>query len=362
MPRRRDNARVLGPSQHPKGWKVTTVDPRANGGTGKRSYRYLGSLEEAQDWKRVVEARLARLESRTITNAIDSYSQHQQEQGNEDVSHVEVTRRLRLFFPNPDMLLGQVTAERARGYYDAFRQRLRHDGQPISVAYHRAALINARSLFTWCIGEGWLHANPFAAVKGVGRRNSGKVQHTGDEVRKLYAHCIARAEAGDRGALGVLMALLMALRSSDVTRRIVRDVDLDGTVLRVWDGKSKKSNRPRKIPAVLQPMLRELAAGRPAFEPLFKTPYTESGHHTRRWLEQVMEKLCEAAGVPYVCPHALKGTAGTLMAETGAAADVIADHLSHEKTSTTTRHYVAPGALEQGQAERAFRVIAGGSK
>jgi hypothetical protein len=37
-----------------------------------------------------------------------------------------------------------------------------------------------------------------------------------------------------------------------------------------------------------------------------------------------------------------------------------ADHLSHEKVSTTQKHYVAAGAVQTAQAERAFAVIAGG--
>jgi len=64
-----------------------------------------------------------------------------------------------------------------------------------------------------------------------------------------------------------------------------------------------KSNRPRKIPVVLQ-LVRVLVKNRDPFEPLFKTPYTKSGFHTRRWLEEAMARLCKAAGVPYVCPHA----------------------------------------------------------
>jgi integrase len=143
--------------------------------------------------------------------------------------------------------------------------------------------------------------NPLAGVKGVGRRNAGKQQHTGDEARRLYPFCLARAESGDAAALGVQMALLMALRSGEITRRVVRDVDLDATVLRVYDGKTLKSNRPRKIPEVLQPMLRNLVAGREPFEPLFWTPYTESGHHTptpplagsrRPWCVSARRRTC----------------------------------------------------------------------
>ena len=107
-------------------------------------------------------------------------------------------------------------------------------------------------------------------------------------------------------------------------------------------------------------MLRRLIANRNAFAPLFWTPYTESGHHTRRWLEEAMVRFCEAAGVTYVCSYALEGTAATLLAQTGEIADRIADHLSHEESATTSRHYLAPGAIEQAQASRAFAVIAGG--
>ena len=73
-----------------------------------------------------------------------------------------------------------------------------------------------------------------------------------------------------------------------------------------------------------------------------------------------MDRFCEAAGVPYVCPHALKGTAGSILAETGESADVIANHLSHEEVATTMKHYVRPGAVEAGQTERVLAVIAGG--
>ena len=292
--------------------------------------------------------------------AIEQYRTYLHEKGTGEISYKETTRRLKLFFPDLAMPVCRVTSERAKAYYEAFRQRRKKNGEPISVDYHRCTLINARSFLAWAVEHQFLQANPLVNVKGVGRRNAGKQQHTGDETRKLYTHCLARAEAGDEAAMGVLMALLMALRSGDITRRQVRDVDLDATVLRVYDGKTLKSNRPRKIPEVLQPMLRKLIANRDAFAPLFWTPYTQSGHHTRRWLEEAMVRFCEAAGVTYVCPHALKGTAATLLAQTGELADRIADHLSHEESATTSRHYVAPGAIEQAQATRAFAVIAGG--
>jgi integrase len=159
-----------------------------------------------------------------------------------------------------------------------------------------------------------------------------------------------------------MMQLAMALRSSDLTRRIVRDVDLDGTQLIIEDGKSDKSNEPRVIPEKLQPYVRQLVAGRSPMEPLFKTPHTKDGHHSHHWMWQAQERFCRLAGVPHFCPHSLKGVSGTVIAKRGAAGNIVMDHLSHEEDATTFRHYVDRGLVEGAQAEQAFRVIAGGRR
>ncbi len=370
MPRRQDDRpRVLGPVWcASKGyWRVTTIDPEQVDPRNRSRERYFAEREEAQEYRDLKAAALERLRGVTVKAAIDGYKQHLNEKGTGAVSYNETVRRLQLFFPDHAMLIGRVTTERAEQYYKVFRQRrkVRKDGSdagPISVSYHRAALINARSFANWCVKQGWLPSNPFAAVEGIGQRNAGKLQHTGDESRKFYSYCWTLAQNGDNAALGVLMALSMALRSSDITRRIVRDVDLDSTVLRITDGKTKKSNEPREIPLALQPLLRQLVAGRDPFEPLFKTPYTKTGHHTRRWLEEAMSRFCEAAGVPYVCPHALKGTAGSILAKRGALGNQIFEYLSHEEGATTKRHYVPGDAIEQAETRAGLALIMGGNR
>lgn len=141
---------------------------------------------------------------------------------------------------------------------------------------------------------------------------------------------------------------------------------MGGTKLRVGVGssmksKTKKGDRLRHIPEVLQPIIADLVLDRPAHEPLFMTA-TEGGFHTKSWLLAAAKRFCRDAGVPYVCPHGLKGTSGTLLAEAGALADQIAEHLSHERQSTTRTSYVAEGALANAEAQRAFQVIAGGRR
>jgi len=358
--RRDDRPRVLGPyyREDRQQWRITTVDPRAATATGRKRDRYFATEQEAQEFKELKQEQLVRLESITIEAAIESYGKYLSEDKG-TIGSGETVRRLRAFFPDLALPLGRMAPDLCKEYYEAFRQR-EHCGRKISVSYHRATLINARSLFKWCVGKGWVRVNPLASVEGVGKRNRGKMKHTGNEVRKLYAHIFPLAETGDCAALGVLSVLTMALRSSDLTRRLVRDVDLDATQLNISIAKTEMSEEPRVIPDALRPLFRRLVEGRDAFEPLFKTPYTKSGHHTRRWLEEAMRRFCAAAGVPYVCPHALKGTAGNILAKRGELGNRIAEYLSHEDESTTFKHYVDREIVEQAERGRALTVIQGG--
>jgi integrase len=366
-------ARVLGPARHAKGWKVTLVDPQANGGAGRRSYRYFRELEAAQDWKLTLDARLQRLAGFTVARTLDDYEAHLKLNNTEDYA-VELCRRLRLFFePVLGHQLGRLTEERAGELYTAFRARTYTVGseakgtlrqKPYSVAHHRHGLITARSFLRWCVKKKLVNSNPLDEVEGVGKRDTGKPTHNADEAQRLYKWVTWKAtrpgpaaRADREAAIGVLMCQTMALRSSDVRKRLVRDVELGASRLGITGGKSKKSNRPRRIPAPIQPLVRQLAANRQALEPLFLAD--KGGFHTKTWLRAAMQRFCRDAGVPYIPPHGLKGTAGAIADEVGALADQIADFLSHEETRTGDTHYV-PGMGTEGQAARALAVITGG--
>lgn len=312
----------------------------------------------------MTEERLGRLEGTTFMVALDAFEIALRERGNLENSIVETMRRLRAFFdPVTCMQVARLRQEKAAELYVSFRE-----GR--AVDHHRNALANAKGFMAWCMEErGWISESVLAKVKCVGKKKRGKPQFTGDESQTWFAYLDAKA--GKRGsvherqesdaAIGLLMLLMMALRQGDVVKRLVRDVDLQGTVLRVSGGKTEKSNRPRKIPAQLQPLLRMITTGRDAHEQLFPG-CTKGRAHTNHWLRKAQKRFCTAAGVPYIPPHGLKGTAASILADTGELADKIADHLSHTHKSMTERHYIAPGIVDGAQAERAFAVITGGRR
>lgn len=357
---REERARVLGPYyvKSRDQWRIIVVhNPAAERAEDRQAVAHYPTEAAALEEKQRIEESICNV---TIDMAIKSYETFLAEK--ETIGYEETIRRLLLFFPDHEMMVGRITAERGKKWYDAFRARKKKDGETISVSYHRAALINARSMLSYCVEQKWLPENPFVKVKGVGKRKSGKRKPTGNELRTWYAYVWQRAKNGHEPALAVVMELAMALRSSDITRRLVRDVDLDGTQLIIEDGKSEKSNEPRFIPDELQPLVLRLIAGRKPTEPLFKTTRTDDGHHGDHWIWQAMERFCRLAGVPHFPPHALKGISGTILAKRGAAGNLVMEHLSHEDEKTTRRHYVDSSVIEAAQAEKAFKVISGGKR
>lgn len=380
MPRPRDKRpRVRGPywSKTKEQWFAQVLVEKGDG-TGRQSNdRWLGEdREEAQKWVDTARAQLIRLHGMNVKSALDDYRDWLVEIGHKKpstaVSADEAIRRLKLFFADAlEMRVANVTEERAEELYRAFMARTYEVGpksarrtKPVSVDYHRGVLSAARSFFGWCIKPAKLIAsNPLAEVRGVGVRSSGKEQLTGDEAIQFYEWCAYKAHRGDQAALALVMLLLMALRQGDVRKRVVRDVDLGGTVLRIGVGssarsKSKKGDRPRRIPAVLQSLVKKLVEGRSPLEPLFKTE--DGGFRTKSWLRAAARRFAAQAGTPYVCPHGLKGTAGTLAIEAGALADQVAEYLSHESKKTSERSYIAGGAVVEATAAAGLKVIVGG--
>lgn len=229
-----------------------------------------------------------------------------------------------------------------------------------SVDYHRNALGNAKGFLAWCVVNEWTTENALEKVAGVGKRSAGKLQLTGDEARKFHVTALRLADQGDDGALAADMLLSMGLRQSEVRKRRVRDLDLDGTVLRIEFGKTKKSNRVVAVPDSLRARLVELTEDRGALDVLFAGNHGEE--HTRAWLYFAVRRVCDAAKVPRVCPHGLRGTFSTLGMQEGLAVQAVQVALGHESASTTLRHYVANGVAEAAQAQRAFAVISGGRR
>ena len=158
---------------------------------------------------------------------------------------------------------------------------------------------------------------------------------------------------GERGAVAALLALVMAMRASEIVSRVVRDLDDDGKLLWIPDSKTEAGRRTLQVPALLQPMLKQLAAGKSPAAMLF-------GDHWRDWVRNWVKRICEAAGVPKVTAHGMRGLHSTLAVEHGVSAHVVAASLGHESSTTTIQSYVKPEAVAGAQQRRVLTVLEGG--
>lgn len=377
MPRpRNEERRVLGPTWIPsrKKWRVLSINPGETKEEDRERSRFFDDEHEAAAHAEELRQKLAKLNSRPIEDAITLYETFLMEKGTGEVSRKETIRRLRLFFDAvKDRRVSRLLPEEGKQLYDDFRQRKKHNSnETVSATYQLNTLAEAKSFCRWWVKNEWVLVSPLDGVDPIGSRDVGKDQMTGDEASVLFKWLLWKAHRREDGharrdsdaAIGVMMALSMGLRSSDLTKRLVRDVDLNCTALRVGlerarRSKSKKGDRARRIPRALQPLVKQMIEGRDRTAPLFPAS-EEGGHHTKSWLRFALRRFCRDAGIPYFCPHSLKGTAGTALAEGGELADKIAEFLSHEDKRTSTTHYVADGAIANGQVERNFEVLIGG--
>lgn len=208
------------------------------------------------------------------------------------------------------------------------------DARGWAVDTRAGALRMLRTFEKWCLETRLLRGAFTEGVKVVGRRKRGKPQLTTDEARRFLRLCLELADTVAGACLNALL-LTTGLRVSELLLREVRDVDADGTVLIVWDGKTEHSKRRLRIPAELRAAVAHWAAGKGPRESLFGLTSSQARYRCK--------ELCAQAGVPIVTPHGLRGTNATLRVHLDETPGAIAAALGHGSFGVTAAHYVAPG-------------------
>jgi len=183
-------------------------------------------------------------------------------------------------------------------------------------------------------------------VKPQGRKAVRKNHLRIEEARAFYRACLG--DPSDSG-LAAAMALTMGLRASEVTDRIVRDVDDRARVLWITEAKTDAGERHLEIPRALRPRLARRVKNRAPTERLF-------GDVDRHWLGYHVERLCKAAEVPTVSPHALRRTWSAIGAET-MPVERVAATLGQRGAGVNRRHYQPTNAEQRRVGEAMQRSI-----
>lgn len=330
-------------------WKVVFV-----GADGARLSRYFESERAAND---AIAIFRKNAETRTLQVAVDAYIAGQKKrvtEGELRVSTVEreafhLRKMLKLDDENGHLDLKRLTPKLAARLYD---ERVG------AVDTHRNGLAVCKAFGRWCAERGWLPVDPFARIKGRGRRKKGKPQLRFDEARTFERVALDLA-ANDAGAVAALCYLLLGPRSGEVLSRQVRDVDDSGQVLWIPDSKTAAGKRQIRIPRQLAPYVLHLAAGRPGEAPLFA--HAAKRARPQDWAREQVWRICKLAGVPEVTPHGLRGTLATMGKELNELTQRVADVLGHEGPAITERSYIDRERAEAAAVERGWQVLEGGT-
>lgn len=322
---------------------------------GRRKDLYFRSEKDALECVAEAQRGLSTASSRAISDLIDEYMREKEHLGRAKAETCADQReRVRWFLrAYLDDDIGTLTPKRASALYQEIIGRTsQKTGKPMAAASHRHYLALTKGFFLWAVRVGHLERNPFKEVQPIGRVSAGKPQLRIEEAKHFIDTALQRFDLqGDAMALGAAVALLMGLRASEVLSRQGRDVDRSGQILWIDTGKTRNARRFLDVPTVLQTRLQSLASqGRPD-ELLFGTNRVGKPR-TRQVLWQAVHGICDAAGVPRVCPHSLRGLWATLGVQAGAVSHAVAASLGHGSFSMTEKHYAQPEAVRGARTAR----------
>lgn len=357
-----NSVRVYGPYPPSPGrerWRLVVV----NGSVRKAVTA--GSAQAAALLKESLEKEVERHGDVTLGEAIADYLAYKKGVSSA-VWLSTLERRLVGFFPS-DLHLSAVTREYAQQLYDAETTRLTPRGNVISATTHQHLLRNVKEFFAWLVKRGRCAANPFAEVEPVGKARRGKPQLKETEALKLDQLLFDEANNGNEGALALLVQVYGALRSSEVLRLQVGDIEVlpngkcrthinsfaQGDV-----GKNANARRSVDLDGCLTDLLRAACENRPATSRLFaahlpKVPAPD-------YLYKRLKAFCKKAGIPDYCPHSLRGYHASAALEAGVSSSTVAKTLGHSNFDVTKRHYATASSVHNAKALRVAEALQAG--
>jgi integrase len=208
----------------------------------------------------------------------------------------------------------------------------------------------AKGFIGFCLKAGLLRKDPLAEIEILGKKRRGKAQLHINEAKRFVAEALQCP--GDPLAIACAAMVFTGLRPGEIMSLRVRDFDAGGTILWVERSKTEAGRRGVEVAGVFRPYLAELVRDRGSMEYLFsfepqrkRTNKDERKQRVDALLRRT-RSLCEAAGLPVVCSHSMRGLHSTLATGVGVTGHAVAKALGHTSFVVTKRHYVDQDVLE----------------
>lgn len=212
------------------------------------------------------------------------------------------------------------------------RRWLAHGASAPASLQRRIACL--RTFYRWMLREGHVAESPAERLRAPRVKRPVPTTLEVDEASRLVEDASGDGWRKVRNRALLELAYGGGLRVSELAGLDAADVDLDGGLVRVRQGKGRKDRVvPAGPPAIAA--VRALVASQ-GEGPLFRN--RDGGRLTTRALYDVVRAAGRAAGRPDAHPHALRHTFATHLLAGGADVRAIQEMLGHASLSTTQRY------------------------
>lgn len=329
-------------------WRIQVYDPA----TQRKLSLTAESRDAALVLKEKVERELRQTAPLLVHEALEQYLAFKRHDIRSEKQVEQLGQKLRQICPN--VAVAQVTRQKAEQYYLDETKRAGKFGL-IRPATHQARLRLAKAFWAWMIRREMATENPWERVEPIGKVSTGKQQLGEGDARKLDRFLFAQAEAGDEGALALLVELYLGLRSSEVLSLTVGSCH--GQTIWVHGTKTKNARRKLELYGPVAELLGKHCRNRPESERVFAANLPKQP--SPNWTYKRLKKFCAQLGIPSICPHSLRGLHSSLALEAGATTHHVAKALGHASFGTTARHYAKQESIEVGRANRFVAALHG---
>lgn len=208
----------------------------------------------------------------------------------------------------------------------------------VSAGSAKGRVAELRSLMRFLHLHGVTAANLSSAVPPVGGWRFASVPRTmapGD-VQRLLDHTPRREPGGVRDYAILMLAARLGLRSVEVARLMLDDVDWRRGEI-ILRGKGRREDRLPLPADVGEALVEYLSGARPRAQSrhLFLTCRAPRGPIRADLVGDVVERACLRAGLPRVGPHRLRHALAADMLRHGAGLTAIGQVLRHQDLATT---------------------------
>ena len=185
-----------------------------------------------------------------------------------------------------------------------------------------------RSFLKWAASRG--HCDTMLADCAVTRKPAKRTPRTAsaDEIGELFSY-VNRP----RTKLALLLATSLGLRESEIRGLRWVDVDLERETVSVLG----KGNKRRELPICDEELLAELRKQQ-GETMQYLVPGQGGKQLTKGALGKTMKRLCAAAGIRTLNPHALRHAFAATHAISGVSSAVLSKMLGHSNLATTERY------------------------